>query len=124
METTRDGIIQAAKKKLNETQARVEELKTLFEGEQNKVRAHGDVKTTLDVSFSTIKEPRHKEGRQDMRGDKLNKNVANHVECERCTTDVLDVLNNESSDVEVWNDGCSFPSSPHTCTEDVYACEA
>ena len=22
---------------------------------------HGDVKTTLDVSFSTIKEPRHKE---------------------------------------------------------------
>jgi hypothetical protein len=36
METTLDGIIQAAKKKLNETQARVEELKTLFEGEQNK----------------------------------------------------------------------------------------
>jgi hypothetical protein len=34
-QTTLDGIIEAAKKNLKETQARVKELKTLFGGELN-----------------------------------------------------------------------------------------
>jgi hypothetical protein len=60
---------------------------------------HGDATTKVDVSFSTSQALHHDE-----------------VEIV-LVTDGGEIKSSESSDVEVWKDGCPLPSSGPTCSE-------